>query len=72
MERSSIHSITFTNKGYIDYTHNLLESIKKNDTDTQLEVIAIDNESFDYFKSIYDDVSFFSSDFVKEQKCSLH
>ena len=67
MERSSIHSITFTNKGYIDYTHNLLESIKKNGTDTQLEVIAIDNESFEYFKSIYDDVSFFGSDFAKEQ-----
>jgi len=59
MTNSSIHCVTFTNKGYLDYTHNLLESIKVNNTQTQLEVVAIDDESYEYFNTIHDKVSFF-------------
>jgi|TARA_Y100000389_G_scaffold199920_1_gene239300 hypothetical protein len=67
MVDSNIHSITFTNKGYIDYTHNLLTSIRKNSTNTKLEIIAIDDESYQYFKPIHKDVSFYETKFVSKR-----
>ena len=67
MSNSNIHSVTFTNKGYLDYTHNLLESIKVNHTQTQIEVVAIDDESFEYFKKIHDKVSYFETNYVDKR-----
>ena len=45
----NIKSVTFTNKGYIDYTHNLLNSIKKFESDVDLRIFTLDEESFNYF-----------------------
>ena len=43
--------LTLTNKGYIKYTTNLLNSIKKNNIDMDVEVFAMDKYSFNYFKN---------------------
>ena len=67
MTNSPIHCVTFTNKGYLDYTHNLLESTKVNNTQTQLEIVAIDNESYEYFNSIHDKVSYFETRYVEKR-----
>ena len=42
--------LTLTNKGYIKYTTNLLNSIKKNNIDMDVEVFT-DKYSFNYFKN---------------------
>ena len=41
--------VTLTNKGYIEYTHNLVESIKENGVDLDLVVYSLDEISFEYF-----------------------
>ena len=46
-----IYYIALTNEGYIEYTNNLLESIKANNCDIQLNIYAIDKKSYDYFKT---------------------
>ena len=46
--KKSVQSITFTNYGYLDFTMNLLESIKKNNIDLDLQVYCTDKKSFDY------------------------
>ena len=51
-----IQFVTFTNSGYINFTNNLLESIKINKIDINLKIFAIDDESFNYFKNIHDNV----------------
>ena len=37
--KKNVQSITFTNYGYLDFTLNLLESIKKNNIDLDLLVV---------------------------------
>lgn len=46
--KKSIQSITFTNYGYLDFTLNLSESIKKNNVDLDLLIYCTDKKSFDY------------------------
>ena len=46
--KKSVQSITFTNYGYLDFTMNLLESIKKNNIDLDPQVYCTDKKSFDY------------------------
>src|SRR5210317_1133870 len=48
-----IQFVTFTNSGYINFTNNLLESIKINKIDINLKIFAIDDDSFNYFKNIH-------------------
>mgnify|MGYP001349577748 CR=1 FL=1 len=67
MDNSSLQAVTFTNSGYLDYTHNLIESINKNKTLTNLEVVVIDEESDSYFKKIHDNVSFFKTNYVQKK-----
>ena len=52
----NIKSVTLTNKGYIDYTHNLLNSIKKFESDVDLRIFTLDDESFNYFQQHHNDV----------------
>lgn len=51
-----IQFVTFTNSGYINFTNNLLESIKINKIDINLKIFTIDDDSFNYFKNIHDNV----------------
>ena len=46
--KKNVQSITFTNYGYLDFTLNLLESIKKNNIDLDLLVYCTDKKSFEY------------------------
>ena len=54
--KEKILFVTFTNSGYIKFTNNLLESIKTNKIDINLKIFAIDDESFQYFEKIHDNV----------------
>ncbi len=49
---TDIKYVTLTNKGYIEYTNNLLHSIKKNKINIDLNVYTLDTISFDYFSNI--------------------
>ena len=40
--KNKFESVTFTNKGYINFTHNLLESFNQNDVDINLNINTID------------------------------
>ena len=44
-----IKAITLTNKGYIDFTDNLIASIEKNNINIDLDVCTMDSYSTDYF-----------------------
>ena len=68
MKDSSIKAVTFTNKGYVEYTHNLLLSIKNNNTQTDLEIFTLDDVSNSYFKDIHDNVTSFKSNFVNSRE----
>ena len=52
-------AVTFSNYGYRDFTHNLLNSIKVNDVDLNPNIYALDVEAFDYFKSFHKNVTLF-------------
>ena len=46
--KNIVQPITFTNYGYLDFTLNLLESIKKNNIDLDLLIYCTDKKSFDF------------------------
>ena len=45
-------TITLTNKGYIKFTENLINSIKKNNVELDLTIGAMDNFAFTHFKNL--------------------
>ena len=49
---ADIKYVTLTNKGYIEYTNNLLNSIKQNKINIDLSVYTLDTISYDYFSNI--------------------
>ena len=44
-----IKAITLTNKGYVEFTDNLISSIKKNNINIDLDICTMDSYSTDYF-----------------------
>ena len=50
MKETSI--ITLSNKGYIDYTTNLINSIKTNKVDMDINIHVMDSFSFKYFQKL--------------------
>lgn len=57
-----LNLITFTNKGYIDYTKNLLVSNKLNNVDLDLKVYTLDDYSYNYFSDIHENVVLYKKD----------
>ena len=47
--RETTKYVSLTNRGYIDYTHNLLSSIKENQIDIDLTIYSLDKDSYNYF-----------------------
>tara|TARA_B100001093_G_scaffold486732_1_gene522329 strand:- start:84 stop:842 length:759 start_codon:yes stop_codon:yes gene_type:complete len=47
--------ITLTNKGYLEYTQNLIESLKKLNISNKLEIYCIDQVSFNFLKNKYNE-----------------
>ena len=45
----NIKAITLTNKGYIEFTNNLISSIDKNHININLDICTMDNYSKAYF-----------------------
>lgn len=58
----ALNIITFTNKGYIDYTKNLLDSNKLNNVNLDLKVYTLDDYSYKYFSDIHENVVLFKKD----------
>jgi len=50
--------MTFTNKGYVEYTKNLIVSNINNKVNANIRVYALDQYSYDYFQDFHDDVIF--------------
>jgi len=48
---TDIKCVTLTNKGYIEYTDNLIESIKQNNISFNLIIYSLDEFSYKYFSS---------------------
>jgi len=60
--KNKFESVTFTNKGYTNFTHNLLESINKNEVDINLNINTLDKESYNFFKDKNTKVTFLKSE----------
>lgn len=43
--------VSLTNKGYIDYTYNLVSSLKENNVEIDLIVYSLDKDSYNYFSN---------------------
>tara|TARA_B100001057_G_C22736907_1_gene906176 strand:- start:208 stop:921 length:714 start_codon:yes stop_codon:yes gene_type:complete len=54
--QNNYQAITFTNEGYIEYTHNLLASIIKNSVEIDLKIFTLDENSFNYFNKVHKNV----------------
>lgn len=48
--------MTFTNKGYVEYTKNLIVSNIKNNVNANIRIYALDQYAYDYFQDFHDDV----------------
>ena len=59
---SKLNFITFTNKGYVDYTKNLLVSNIKNNVNVDIKVYTLDNYSYEYFSDFHRNVELFEKD----------
>ena len=55
---SNLNFMTFTNKGYVEYTKNLIVSNISNNVNASIRVYALDQYSYDYFQDFHDDVVF--------------
>lgn len=52
-----IECISFTNKGYVSYTENLIESIKQNKSEIDINIFCIDEESYNYLENKHDNLT---------------
>jgi len=68
MEQNKIACVTFTNKGYIDYTLNLINSIVKNNVDLNLTVYTVDDESKNYLLNLPVEIKSLNKSFMKTNK----
>jgi len=59
---TELNFITFTNKGYVDYTKNLLISNKVNNANANIKVYTLDDYSFNFFSSIHNNVELFKKE----------
>jgi hypothetical protein len=62
---SNLSFITLTNNGYVDYTLNCLESLKKINTKKQLKVYCVGEEGYNNFIS-----KNIECEFIDDSKCS--
>jgi len=59
---SELNFFTFTNKGYVDYTKNLLLSNKLNNSEADIKVYCLDDSSFNIFSEIHKNVELFEKE----------
>ena len=59
---TELNFITFTNKGYVDYTKNLLISNKVNNANTNIKVYTLDDYSYNFFSDIHNNVELFKKE----------
>ena len=57
-----LNFMTFTNKGYVDYTKNLLISNKVNNSNANIKVYTLDDYSYNLFSQLQDNVELFKKD----------
>ena len=51
MEKNNYVAVTYTTNGYVDFTHNLLSSVEKNNIDLKIKVFSLDKKASIYFES---------------------
>ena len=59
---SELNFFTFTNKGYVDYTKNLLLSNKLNNSGADIKVYCLDESSFNIFSETHENVELFKKE----------
>ena len=59
--------ITLINRGFIDFTKNFFESMKKANVRFRLHIYCLDEESFNCFKN-YENCICLKTDFISEKK----
>ena len=59
---SELNFITFTNKGYVDYTKNLLISNQVSNANANIKVYTLDEYSFNFFSDIHNNVELFKKE----------
>lgn len=59
---TELNCMTFTNKGYVEYTKNLIISSQKNSVNVNIKVYALDQYSYDYFKSFHENVFLYNKE----------
>ena len=70
-------TVTFTNFGYLNFTKNLIASIKKNEININLKTFALDDMSYEQLSKIsdnvvlYKDEDFKITEFIKQMKIYL-
>lgn len=57
--------VSLTNKGYIDYTHNLLLSLKENNIDIDLTIYTLDKDSYSFFSEKNISTKLINTNFLK-------
>ncbi|MAR64477.1 MAG: hypothetical protein CMB83_00900 [Flammeovirgaceae bacterium] len=67
MEKNNYVAITYTTNGYVDFTHNLLSSIEKNNIDMKIQVFSLDKKASDYFKRNGIETIDFKSKYIESQ-----
>ena len=67
-------TVTFTNFGYLNFTKNLIASIKKNEININLKTFALDDMSYEQLSKIsdnvvlYKDEDFKITEFIKQNE----
>jgi len=67
MKKDKILFVTFTNSGYINFTHNLLQSTINNNVDIDLKIFTLDKPSFKYFEKIHDNIEMYEQSKFSEE-----
>ena len=67
MEKNNYVAITYTTNGYVNFTHNLLCSIEKNNIDIEIKVYALDKKASGYFKTNGIETIDFKSKYIESQ-----
>ena len=67
MKKNNYTAITYTTNGYVDFTHNLVSSIKKNEIDMKLKIFTLDKKAQDYFREKNIESFEFTSNYIGSQ-----
>ena len=68
MEKNNYVAVTYTTNGYVDFTHNLLSSVEKNNIDLKIKVFSLDKKASIYFESNGIETTEHNSKYIESQE----